>query len=110
MQKLSKVFFSLLLTSVSVYSFGQQQYPKTLLWRISGKNLTQPSYLFGTMHLNDKRLFRFDDSVYKAIEHSEGLAIELNPDEMAAYYVNKMVDDMENAKRLKDMLDEKEYK
>jgi len=74
-----------------------------LLWRISGNRLQKPSYLFGTMHLNDKRLFRFDDSVYRAIEKTEGLAIEVNPDEMAAYFVNKMFNQIENGKKLKDV-------
>jgi uncharacterized protein YbaP (TraB family) len=80
-------------------------FPHTLLWRISGKGLQKPSYLYGTMHLNDKRLFRFDDSVYRAIEKAEGLAIEVNPDEMAAYFVNKLFDQFENGKKLQEVLD-----
>ncbi len=71
---------------------AQSSTPRTLLWRISGKGLTAPSYLFGTIHLSDKRLFDFGDSVYRAIENTEGLAIELNPDEMAAYAINQQVD------------------
>jgi len=78
----------------------------TLLWRISGKGLTAPSYLFGTMHLNDQRLFHFDDSVYRAIERTEGLAIELNPDEMAAYVVNKLFDQVQKGKKLGEVLDQ----
>ncbi len=80
--------------------------PHALLWRISGNGLQKPSYLFGTMHLNDKRLFRFDDSVYRAIEKTDGLAIEVNPDEMAAYFVNQLFDQLENGKKLQDILDE----
>ncbi|MFL9481953.1 TraB/GumN family protein [Chitinophagaceae bacterium LWZ2-11] len=90
--------------------FAQKQYANTLLWRISGKGLEKPSYLFGTMHLNDKRLFRFDDSVYSAIEHSEGFAIEVNPDEMIAYSVNKMVDNLGKGKNIKDVLTSKDYR
>lgn len=59
-------------------SFSQQPAPKTLLWRISGKGLQQPSYLYGTMHLQDKRLFQFGDSVYHAIETTAGLATEID--------------------------------
>jgi len=83
----------------------QSGFPHTLLWRISGNGLQKPSYLYGTMHLNDKRLFLFDDSVYRAIEKTDGLAIEVNPDEMAAYFVNQLFDQMENGKKLEEILD-----
>lgn len=56
--------------------------PKTLLWRISGNGLSQPSFLYGSFHLTDKQLFNFGDSVYAAIEKSKGFAIEVNPDSM----------------------------
>ncbi|MHA4846295.1 TraB/GumN family protein [Flavitalea antarctica] len=100
---------SSLLCLAFISASAQQSTPKTLLWRISGHGLQKPSYLFGTMHLSDKRLFRFSDSVYAAIEKSEGLAIEVNPDEMAVYYVNKMFDDLANKKKLQDLLSEEEF-
>lgn len=105
-----KVLICLVLACTALVSYSQEHYPKTLLWRISGKGLTQPSYLFGTMHLNDKRLFDFGDSVYNAIERSAGLAIEVNPDELCAYYVNQLFDELENSKKLEDILNDKDYK
>jgi uncharacterized protein YbaP (TraB family) len=105
-----KVLICLVLGCIALGNYAQQHYPKTLLWRISGKGLTQPSYLFGTMHLNDKRLFDFGDSVYSAIERTAGLAIEVNPDELCAYYVNQLFDELENSKKLGEILDEKEFK
>lgn len=69
----------LLYTALSFVSFSQQTpTPRTLLWRISGKALQKPSYLYGTMHLQDKRLFQFGDSLYHAIEHTEGFATEVD--------------------------------
>lgn len=62
----------------SVASRAQQSWPHTLLWRISGKGLTHPSYLYGTMHLQDRRLFRFGDSLYAALEQTEGFAMEID--------------------------------
>ncbi|RYY13074.1 MAG: TraB/GumN family protein, partial [Chitinophagaceae bacterium] len=106
------IYFRLLsglLCLLSVSSSAQSPTPKTLLWRITGNGLTKPSYLFGTMHLSDKRLFRFTDSVYSAIEKSDGLAIEVNPDEMAVYYVNQMFDELENRKKLQDVLSEERF-
>lgn len=97
-----------LLTSTCI-SFGQQHYPKTLLWRITGNGLKKPSYLFGTMHLTDKRLFNFGDSVYSAIEKTDGLALEVNPDEMIAYAVNDAIDKMLSPKRLQEILSQKNF-
>jgi uncharacterized protein YbaP (TraB family) len=94
---------------VSTCTYSQQTLPKTLLWRISGKGLKQPSYLYGTMHLTDKRLFNLGDSVYRSIERTDGLAIEVNPDEMGAYYINKVIDEAEGAK-LHEILSEKDFK
>jgi uncharacterized protein YbaP (TraB family) len=74
---------SLLCLFLFVFSagFAQQKWPNTFLWRISGKNLTRPSYLYGTIHLQDKRLFQFSDSLYQALEKVDGFALEINFDE-----------------------------
>src|ERR1700736_51659 len=85
MNRFRRFFYGCLLLAPTALAYGQPSYPHTLLWRISGKGMQKPSYLYGTMHLSDKRLFRFDDSVYRAIEKTDGLAIEVNPDEMGAY-------------------------
>jgi uncharacterized protein YbaP (TraB family) len=78
--------------SFSVYAQSTTPIPKTMLFRISGKNMKQPSYLFGTLHLKDKRIFHFGDSLYHAIENTDGLAIELNPDEAAAAFIKSLTE------------------
>ncbi|MDP4261071.1 MAG: TraB/GumN family protein [Bacteroidota bacterium] len=84
-----------------------QQY-NSLLWRITGNGLSKPSYLYGTMHLMDKRLFYFGDSLYRALEQSEGFAAELDISSMMSEYVNFMIND-EDQKTvfLNEMVDEK---
>ena len=62
----------LALCLVVTCTYGQRTDPKSLLWRITGNGLKQPSSLFGTIHLTDKRLFRLGDSVYNAIEKTDG--------------------------------------
>jgi uncharacterized protein YbaP (TraB family) len=109
MTRISFACCLLALCIVSTCSYSQQTLPKSLLWRITGKGLKQPSYLYGTIHLTDKRLFNLGDSVYRAIEKSEGLAIEVNPDEMGAYYVNKAIDEAEGTS-LQQLLNEKDFK
>lgn len=73
-------------------SFAQQKAGDTnsLLWRISGKNLSRPSYIFGTMHLTDKRIFNFSDSLYHSLETTEGFAAELNMEEVMPQMITEM--------------------
>lgn len=94
---------------VSVNAQSNTSTPNTMLWRISGKDIKQPSYLFGTMHLRDKRIFNFTDSLYAAIEKSEGFAIEINPDEMAAELIKSFIT-KDTSGYVKDELDKEIYK
>lgn len=56
------------------FSFGQQEH-YALLWEVTAKN-GQRSYLFGSMHSNDKRLFQLPDSVYYAMDQAEVISLE----------------------------------
>ncbi|WEK35710.1 MAG: TraB/GumN family protein [Candidatus Pseudobacter hemicellulosilyticus] len=56
-----------------------KNYP-SLLWRITGKGMKKPSYLFGTMHVSDKLAFHLGDSFYNAIRNAEVVALETNPE------------------------------
>lgn len=49
---------------------------KELLWEISLNGKGPKSYLFGTIHSNDKRVFAFSDSLYIALNHSESIVLE----------------------------------
>lgn len=51
-----------------------------LLWEITGNGLSSPSYLFGTMHTRDNRMFNLGDSVILAFDKSPALALELHLD------------------------------
>jgi uncharacterized protein YbaP (TraB family) len=105
-----KLFFGLLaMLFLDFFSLTAQQLPKTLLWRITGKDGHQPSYLYGTMHLTDERLFNLGDSLYAAIAHSEGFAMELDPDALITLLVDEIKKSVSNAKNLKDFLSAREY-
>ena len=68
-------------------------WPKTLLWRISGNGLAKNSYLYGTMHLQDKRLFYFSDSMYHYLEQAEGYALEIDLQEFMDSVMQKMINE-----------------
>ncbi len=76
-------FLSVTLFSISPLHAQQQREHYELLWEISGNGLTKPSYLFGTMHLTDKRVFDFSDSVIAKIKECQGFALEFSPDSVS---------------------------
>ena len=72
-----KYFHTLLILGISLTLCSQSYNVKgNLLWEISTPNGI--SYLFGTLHSNDKRLFEFPDSVYESFLSSKKLAVEVN--------------------------------
>jgi uncharacterized protein YbaP (TraB family) len=77
MKKLTSCF---LLVFFWIAASAQLRNNNSLLWRISGNGISKPSYLFGTMHVYDKKAFNFKDSLYTFLEQVEGLALEFNPD------------------------------
>jgi len=87
-----------------------QSLPHTLLWRISGNGLQQPSYLYGTMHLTDERVFHLGDSLYHAIEQTEGFAIEMNPEELLAYLIDEIQNEVDHASNIQELVDDHIYK
>mgnify|MGYP003575172891 CR=1 FL=1 len=75
-------FLFLLLFSSALSGFSQHVETNTLLWRITGKALARPSYLFGTIHVTDKKAFNFQDSLYRFLEDVDAFAMEVHPDSM----------------------------
>jgi uncharacterized protein YbaP (TraB family) len=82
---------------------------KSLLWEITGKGLTKPSYLFGTIHLICPADFDLSDSLKAVITKTEQIALEIDMDDpgMMAAMTKTMF--MSNDKKLTDILPEKEY-
>jgi uncharacterized protein YbaP (TraB family) len=80
---------------------SQNPNPKTnkpnysLLWKIERSDLAKPSYLFGTMHLKDKRVFEFSDSVLVKLLSSDLLALELDFDTLNAQLIKNMFEKAE---------------
>lgn len=51
---------------------------RSLCWEISGNGLTQPSYLFGTIHLIPKKDLIISENAKKAFENCKVLAMEVD--------------------------------
>lgn len=53
---------------------------KSLLWEISGNQLAQPSYVFGTIHLQCADALKVSDAAQKALANSQQIALEMDMD------------------------------
>ncbi len=61
--------------------FSRQQHANALLWKISGHGLSQPSYLFGTMHVLCKDDLHLSPAVTHALDQAQALYLELKMDD-----------------------------
>lgn len=55
---------------------------QSLLWEISKPNIKKHSYIYGTIHIQDKRVFEYSDSVEIAIKACDAFALEILLDEI----------------------------
>src|SRR5688572_16281369 len=88
-----------------------QQGSNALLWRISGKGLNEQSYLFGTIHLAQKRFVVYSDSVYAAIQNTNTLYNEIDLLDLF-YFRDTALQNffMEKAKYFEDIQDSDNWK
>ncbi|MEO1655169.1 MAG: TraB/GumN family protein, partial [Bacteroidota bacterium] len=77
-QSYSFLFLGLLLPFFALGQIPPQE--KGILWEISGNGLDKKSYLFGSVHLYDARLFEFGDSLLACLDACEAFASEVHID------------------------------
>lgn len=102
------LYFGIFIIGVQNAS-AQKKYPSTFLWKISGNGLTKPSYMYGTMHLQDKELFNLGDSIYAALETVEGFSMEVDPEQLMNALL-KSLNEKDDSPLLKDLIEEKKLK
>jgi uncharacterized protein YbaP (TraB family) len=81
---------------------------QSLLWKISRENTATTSYLYGTIHIKDKRVLEFSDSVLTAFEKCDAFAIEvdLNPENLVLLSQRMILPEDQT---LMDLFAEEEY-
>jgi len=74
--------FSVFLTLLPFIYLAQvkDNYP-SLLWKISGKGLKKPSYLYGTMHVSKRVAYYLSEEFFKALNSVDVVGLETNPGE-----------------------------
>jgi uncharacterized protein YbaP (TraB family) len=82
---MKNVIKSIVAVAVFAFSFSSNaQTPKnenSVLWEVSGKGLTQPSYLFGTVHMICGKDFVMKSKALEAFSKTSKLALEINMDD-----------------------------
>ena len=81
----------------------------TLLWKISGKNLQRPSYLFGTMHVLCEQDAHLSDSLKSVISRCDEVFFEINLDDMMGMVQSLKYMRMMDNRKLSDLLDSGDY-
>jgi len=99
----------LLAAGMLTASLAFSQTAHTLLWRISGKRITHPSYLFGTMHVLCAKDAALSDSLKAAIAHCDEIYFEINLSDMAGMLNSMKYMRMNDSKKLSDLLKPDEY-
>ncbi len=78
---MKKTLVFLLVAVIGYSSFAQTNSGNSLLWEISGNNLKQPSYLFGTVHMICKEDFFLPEIVRTKFSAAEEVFLELDMDD-----------------------------
>lgn len=88
---------------------GNDTLARTLLWRISGKDLRGSSYLFGTMHVLCAEDARLSDGLKMAIQQTDEIYFEINLDDIMGMVQSLKYMRMTGSKKLSDYLDSSQY-
>lgn len=63
---------------VFIFQISGNAQGKSLLWKVSGKGLTTPSYLFGTVHMICKNELSFAPAVTTALQNAQSMCMEID--------------------------------
>lgn len=100
------ITFSLIIIASLFFSTSAKG--QSLLWEISGNGLEKSSYLFGTVHLSDQRVFNFNDSVFAKIDECDAFTMEIEATPENTKKLGNSIF-LENGKTIDQMLSEEEY-
>ncbi|MFN3488844.1 MAG: TraB/GumN family protein [Emticicia sp.] len=87
-----------------------QQTQKGLLWEISGNGLSQPSYIFGTIHLICPDKFFVPKGTEEKFKAAQQIFLEIDMDDPQMMMKTQKLMMSADGKKLKDMMNESDYK
>lgn len=86
---------------------AQKHTENALFWKISGKGIDKPSYLFGTYHLLAGGYLAEVPEVGKAFEQADGIVVEAELDSSKMFQLMPMM--VMSGKKLSDLVNEADY-
>jgi uncharacterized protein YbaP (TraB family) len=66
---------------VSTFTYSQSKRYPSLLWKVTGKDLKKPSYLYGTMHVSNRVAYYLSEQFFDALKGVDVVGLETNPGE-----------------------------
>lgn len=96
------LLFALNLCIVSLQAQNKPEKMTGLLWEISGKGISKPGYLYGTMHVSEKLVFNLSDTFFIALRNVDMVALETNHDEWQQFTDDLSDDDEDGLMALRN--------
>jgi len=104
------IFFSGCKSQTNKSSAKKNTDNNTLLWQVSGKDLKNPSYIFGTFHLLCKDDIKFSEQLKSSLKFSDEVYMEMDMDDPSTMLSGLLYMNMKGGKKLKDLYTADEYK
>jgi Uncharacterized protein conserved in bacteria len=98
-----------ILLSVCIALFFALPASAQLLWKISGKGLSKPSYLFGTHHLIEKDRIKNFDKMLGLVSQTDAVVGEMDMTDMPSMQAKIMQSAVMPGKNIKQMLNTDDY-
>ena len=103
------LFLSVLIGGVCGKNLAQAPTEKKLLWEITGKNISTPSYLYGTIHVLCPQDLVVTEQIKQKFEATQQLYLELDFDDPSMMRIMQQNMLMKDGNQLKKLLTEAEY-
>lgn len=108
MNRVGFIYFWILTICLSVVSVAQEKaIENSLLWKVSGNGLKNPSYLYGTIHVICPDELHISDEALQAFTSSEQLYLELDMDDPTL--TSEMQRSMTSSTHLRFLMKDKDY-
>ena len=100
-----KKIYAFVISFISIASFAQNE--SALLYKISGNGITQPSYIFGTIHIScDAKL---EPSAIKALDATSQMYLELDMDDPDLQKNMLKLMNMRNGTTISSLISKEDY-
>lgn len=86
---------------------------KSVFWKVTGKGLKKPSYLYGTIHVIPKNQYEMPEAVREALDNSKRVTFEIDMKELTNMRTQMSLMTkafMPGGKTIKDLLSAEDYK